>query len=162
MYKYNRQNAVNYALTYALKPNPYYRYFPLIGNSSGDCSNFISQCLYSGNIPMIYNGNSPWWYTRSSRGRSYDTWSVSWAVANSLYWHIKISSIGYEVFETSDLSIGDLIFFQDIKNVIFHSMIITNFSNSLPLVCQHTFEAKNVPYNKSWDYYKAHFIKIKF
>ena len=166
MNNYNRKNAVNYALSYALTPNTAYRYFPLVNDTSGDCSNFISQCLFAGGAPMLYSGNTIWWYKRGA-SRNYDTWTVSWTVAHGLYWFLKINGTansygakGYETSEMFQLEIGDLIFFEDTNGLIFHSTIISSFQDNTPLVCQHSFEARNLPYNKSWDHYKLHFIKI--
>ncbi|HBC96786.1 MAG TPA: methylase, partial [Clostridium sp.] len=82
---YSRINAVNYARTYAGSPNTAYRYFPVQGDNGGDCTNFISQCLRAGGSPMVFSGKTRWWYTGQS-------WSVSWAVASSLYWYLKINS----------------------------------------------------------------------
>ena len=165
---YNRHSAVQYATTYALKPNPAYRYFPLINNdTSGNCANFISQCLYAGNAPMIFSGNDQWFYNKNNTATTKDdTWSLSWSVAHSLYWYLKINAEkdsrgvkGTEVSGTNNLSLGDLVFYEDYKGVIFHSAIITAFSN-VPLVSQHSYEALNIPYYKSWGYKKVHFLKI--
>lgn len=59
---YLREKAVAYATTYALTPNPQYRYLPIVNNNGGDCTNFISQCLLAGGTPMKFNGEYPWWY----------------------------------------------------------------------------------------------------
>ena len=44
-YEYNREAAVSYARRWALGRNPAYMDYELWG---GDCTNFISQCLRSG------------------------------------------------------------------------------------------------------------------
>lgn len=166
MVQYNRKLAVNYALTYALKPNPSFRYFPIINNNSGDCSNFISQCLFAGGIPMIFSGNNSWWYNNSSADRSKDTWSVTWTVAHALYWMLRINynsnrfGAKGNVINMSGLSLGDLIFFEDKAGLIFHSAIVTDFYYGKPLISHHSFEAANIPVDKSWNYYKIHFLKI--
>lgn len=164
---YSRINAVQYATTYALKANPYYRYFPLINDSSGDCANFVSQCLKAGGAPMTY-GNNPWWYNHSSPNTTKDdTWSLSWTVAHSLYWHLKISNAnnqygakGKETNNINELQIGDLVFFEDNKGQIFHSAIITAFNNNAPLISHHSYEALNIPIQNSWPSNKIHFLKI--
>jgi len=163
---YSRKKAVSYACTYALKPNPAYRYFPLHVNTSGDCSNFVSQCLRAGGAPFNFNHRNPWWY--NSKHINNDTWTISWATANSLYWHLKISNKlklpglkGIEVNSTQTLKLGDLIFYEDTNGVIFHSAIITAFSNT-PLVSQHSYEALSIPYINSYKAYKIHFIKVSF
>ena len=42
---YDRRRAVEYALRWALSRNPEYYDFEDIG---GDCTNFVSQCLFAG------------------------------------------------------------------------------------------------------------------
>ncbi|WP_291634223.1 amidase domain-containing protein [Clostridium sp.] len=166
---YSRINAVNYATTYALHPNPSFRYFPLINNeTSGDCANFISQCLLAGGAPMTFNGSHPWWYNKNNTlSTKDDTWSVSWAVAHSLYWTLKVNQQsnapgikGLEVQHVSMLELGDLIFFEGSNGNIFHSMIVTAFSYPHTLVSHHSFEALNIYYKNSWPAKRAHYLKI--
>lgn len=159
MANYSRNNAVNYAVKYALHPNPDYRYFPIINNTSGDCANFLSQCLYAGGIPM----SSRWWYRMNgSQNTMLHTWSVSWAVAHSLYWMLKtnVPPLAKEVDSASQLEIGDVMFFEDSKGVIFHSAIVTTAYNGRILISHHSFEALNIPYLASWKGEKLHFLKI--
>lgn len=165
--QYNRNNAVAYAIKYALKPNKSYRYFPLVNDRSGDCANFISQCLKAGGAPMNFSRQNPWWYKRNSINSKNDTWSISWTVANSLYWYLKVNQKsnfygpkGLEVRNISELELGDLIFFQDNKGSVFHSAIVTSFSSNRPLISHHSFEALNIPYSSSWPASKLRFLKI--
>lgn len=167
--QYSRVNAVNYAKTYALSPNPSFRYFPLINNdTSGDCANFISQCLLAGGAPMIFDSSHPWWYKRGNIATvKDDTWSISWTVAHSLYWLLKTNEQsknsgikGLETHDISKLELGDLMFFEDSNGKIFHSAIITEFKSSQPLVSHHSFNALNIFYKNSWDAKKVHFLKI--
>lgn len=167
--QYSRINAVKYAKTYALFPNPRFRYFPLINNdSSGDCANFISQCLLAGGAPMLYNSAHPWWYNKANTvSTKDDTWSVSWTVAHSLYWLLKNNQAsmapginGLEVNDINLLELGDLMFFEDNNEKIFHSAIITSFRYSQPLISHHSFEALNIFYKSSWPANQIHFLKI--
>lgn len=165
---YSRASAVKYALTYALHPNPEYRYFPLIGNSSGDCANFISQCLKAGGAPMDFNPSASWWYNnQGTKDTKDDSWSLSWTVAHSLYWFLKIKQEkklpglkGLEISDVHMLIPGDVILYEDQNGLIFHSAIITAISSANePLVSHHSYEALNVPFRRS-DAYKMHFMKI--
>lgn len=169
--RYSRINAVNYAKTFALHPNPNFRYFPLINNeTSGDCANFISQCLLAGGGPMIFRGSHPWWYRKNNTfSTKDDTWSVTWAVAHSLYWTLKVNQQskasgikGLEIYDPTLLELGDLIFFEGDNGNIFHSMIVTAFRNSEPLVSHHSFEALNIYYKNSWPAKHPHYLKISF
>ena len=169
---YNRRSAVDYAERYALTPNPEYRYFPLINDNSGDCANFISQCLKAGGAPMSHNPKNPWWYdNHGTSNKKDDTWSVSWAVAHALYWYLKINlSIkasgpkGFEVNDLNELELGDVVFYENYKSIIFHSAIITSFINvdgiREPLISHHSLEGLNTRYKKSYPYKRVHFLKI--
>lgn len=165
---YSREKAVNYAINYAVVPNPAFKYFVLYGENGGDCTNFISQCLNAGGAPMIFSGENPWWYdNKNTPNLSDDKWSISWAVAGSLYWYLKNSYTknlygvkGKEVPSVSMLEPGDIISYQDSKGIIAHSAIITSFDDyGNPLIAQHTPNVLNIPYIKSWAV-KMFFLKI--
>ena len=60
---YNREKAVEYADTWAMGRNPaYYDY----SNLGGDCTNFISQCLYAGGGIMNYTRDLGWYYNNAN------------------------------------------------------------------------------------------------
>ncbi|MFL0197144.1 amidase domain-containing protein [Clostridium sp. WILCCON 0269] len=162
---YLRTNAVNYAINYAIVPNPAYRYFSVYGNDGGDCTNFTSQCLKAGGAPMVFTDKNPWWYKNNLKS-SGDSWSVSWSVAGSLYWYLKINAEeksqglkGMEVPSVSMLELGDIIFYENARGRIAHSAIITSFYNDHPLISQHTPNSLNISHIKKWAA-KTHFIKI--
>lgn len=105
---YNRQQAVQYAEMYWNQRNPNYRYF-----GEDNCTNFISQVLHAGGIPMDY-ANSPnrgWWYQHKGGGK--DQWSYSWAVAHSLHQYLNqkrnrgLKAVIYE--RPEQLQLGDVI-----------------------------------------------------
>ena len=155
---YSGINAANYAIKYALSPNPSYKYFSIYGNIGGDCTNFISQCLIAGGATMVYK-SKPWWYNSRK-------WSLSWSVANSLYLCItqraKLNLPGLKGVEVTDfrrLELGDLIMYEDSNGSIYHSAIITSFTNDFPLVSQHSYNALNISPIKP-KAKKMHFIKI--
>lgn len=165
---YSREKAVNYAINYAVMPNLAFKYFILYGDNGGDCTNFTSQCLNAGGAPMIFSGNNQWWYSNKSTSNLLDDkWSISWTVANSLYWYLKNNYAkklygvkGEEVPSVSMLEAGDMIFYQDSKGIIAHSAIITFFDDyGNPLIAQHTPNVLNIPYIKSWAV-KMFFLKI--
>lgn len=56
---YDRAAAVRYAHTWAFGRNPRYYDYGTIG---GDCTNFVSQCLYAGAGIMNYTPNFGWYY----------------------------------------------------------------------------------------------------
>lgn len=167
---YNSGSAVQYALNHALNPNPYYRFFPAHGDGGGNCTNFISQCLRAGGAPFAYD-SSPWWYKRDGTNSARDRWSISWAVAHSLYWTLKVrrnrNMKGLKAIEVSDigmLQLGDLIQYENFSNRIYHSGIITAITVDrgvkVPLISQNTYNARNISYVKP-QAKKMHFMKIE-
>lgn len=61
---YQREKAVAYAHRWAYGRNPNYLSFNGLG---GDCTNFISQCIYAGGARMNYKPTFGWYY---KNGRS--------------------------------------------------------------------------------------------
>ena len=99
-YKYNRLKAVRYAERWWNEFNPAYPKF------NDDCTNYISQCLHAGGIPMWGQPNKSkgWWM----EGKS---WSYSWTVANALCQTLAASG-GIRTEEVGDarqLDLGDII-----------------------------------------------------
>ncbi len=152
--RYNNQAAVDYALKYALEPNPAYVYY-----QGEDCTNFVSQCLRAGGAENDYNRSHPWWY---NGGQS----SICWAVAHSLYWYIRINSAEHRfgikadtyIISNNDkyaseiagkVVVGDIIQYKNSQDRVQHSAIITAFDTyGEPLICQHTYEARNISWRK--------------
>lgn len=168
---YNRQKAVQYAVQYALTPNPSYRFFATHGEGGGDCTNFVSQCLYAGAAPMAFSSERPWWYNKKKTYNNRDDlWSNSWTVAGSLYWCLKVRAKnnipglkGFEVEDIDSLELGDIIQYENFSGKIYHSAIITDFTiekgAKFPLISQHTFNALNISHVKPAAK-KAHYMKI--
>ena len=61
---YNRTKATEYARKWALKRNPAYYDFQMLG---GDCTNFASQCIFAGAGIMNYTPDTGWYYISLSR-----------------------------------------------------------------------------------------------
>lgn len=146
---YSGTDAASYALKFALQPNKRYRYFKSAGEGGGDCSNFVSQCLLAGGAPMDLKPPHPWWYMGS--GGLKDRWSLSWAVAHSLYWCLKLRGAknlpglkGIEVENIAQLNIGDIIQYENSKGIIYHSAIITSIGYEGPRISQHSYDAVNI------------------
>lgn len=114
-----RLGVKNYALTHWNNPNSKYVNFASMG---GDCTNFVSQCLYEGGGWSMDNS----WYYYSSSNRS-----TSWAGASNLQSYLAKSSrvnSSSEVYE-----IGDII--QKLSgSSACHSMVITSTQDGYPCV----------------------------
>ncbi|MBA4493423.1 amidase domain-containing protein [Paenactinomyces guangxiensis] len=146
---YRRDLAVRYADIHWNSPNPQYRYF-----SEDNCTNFISQCVHAGGIPMEVSNNpgKGWWYQR--RGGRGDRWSYSWTVAHSFYLYLKrqrsdgLRAIQMESPEQLDL--GDVICYDwEGDGRWNHNVIVTRFDpNGAPLVNAHTINSRH----RYWEY----------
>ncbi len=145
--KYDREAAVQYAHKWWNGNNPNFVSF------SVDCTNYVSQVLYAGGIPMNNTGkiNSGWWY--AGNGDPKDKWSYSWAVAHSLRWYLATGSgtLRAEAEASADkLMPGDVICYDwDGDGVWQHNTIVVGFTSvGQPLVNAHT----NNSQNRFWDY----------
>lgn len=82
---YNRNAAVAYAHRWALSYNPAYADFT---QSGGDCTNFASQVLHAGGLPMDQTGSQRWYYYALSRR------SPSWSGVDELYTYLTTNTAG--------------------------------------------------------------------
>lgn len=144
-YTYNRLQAVRYAEAWWNDYNPQFRSFDV------DCTNFISQCLYAGGIPMRQSGSrsTGWWYRGGNSTAA--LWSYSWAVAHSFRWHLEKGHIKTEVKPSADLlSLGDVICYDfDGDGHWQHStIVVAKDINGMPLVNAHTTNSRH----RYWDY----------
>ena len=167
-YKYYRNNAVNYARKWCYGRNSlYYSY-------SQDCTNFVSQCLFEGGIPMTFNIKSGSWHSvRYKNGKSYSkySWDVTpaWRLCNDNYKYIKNSKYAKKVVTIKDnknsvktasknLKIGDPIYFDDNAcGKPYHAAIITKISNKKIYYTAHSISNKD----KDLEKYLTHKSKSK-
>ena len=135
-----RMKAVNYALIYGQEGvrNPQYKSY------GSNCTNFVSQCLYTGGFQM----DSEWWYDFK---RSYRENSAAWGVADNLYRYLintKKFSVSY-IPKDSDVSnvvdecrVGDVIAYNNWDDVavgvINHTAIISKIENGVIFYCGNT------------------------
>lgn len=152
MKEYIRRDALNYAKKWALSRNPKYYSFDKIG---GDCTNFISQCLYAGSKTMNYTKTFGWYYIDSTKR------SPSWTGVEFLY-NFLINNTGPGPFgmETTQdkVKIGDIIQLGNSEK-FYHSLIIVDIHKNNIFVAAHDFNAymKNL---NTYFYEKIRFIHI--
>ncbi len=140
-YTYDRRRAIQYAERWWNEFNPAYRKF------TDDCTNFISQCLRTGGIPMWGSPNrgKGWWMGGKS-------WSYSWTSAHGFYL-LMAKSGGIrtkKVANPQELNLGDIICIDFEGNGRFdHSLIVTaKDANGMPLVNAHTTNSRH----RYWSY----------
>lgn len=122
--QYNRTKAIEYAKKWAYKRNPKYYNFDNIG---GDCTSFVSQCIYAGCNIMNYKKHIGWYYN------SINDRTASWSGVEFLYdFLIKNYGIGPRVNKTNleKIEIGDIVQLKFNNNPKFsHSLIIVDKKN---------------------------------
>ena len=151
VYVYDRIQAIEYAEKYALTRNPNYFNFDLLG---GNCTNFVSQCLYAGSKVMNYNKYG--WYYNSLSDRA-----PAWTGVNFLLDFLtKNKGVGpfgkivpYQIVE-----VGDIIFLER-DGSPFHSLIITEKHDGKLFVSSNTSNAYNVDLNV-FSYNSLKFVHI--
>lgn len=156
---YDRRAAVEYALKWAYSANPRYYDFNDIG---GDCTNFISQCLYAGCGVMNYSRENSWYYISS------DDRSPSWTGVMFLR-SFLLTNTGTAVFgekaPLGALDCADIIQLENSEGRIYHTLIISHISEGFGeaadriFVCAHSAPARNRRLS-SYSYSKAHGIHI--
>ncbi|MBR5479536.1 MAG: amidase domain-containing protein [Clostridia bacterium] len=115
---YDRSAAVRYAARWAYSRNPAYFNFSGIG---GDCTNFVSQCLYAGAGVMNYTPDFGWYYI------SPDNRAAAWTGVEYLYNFLTTNeSAGpfATVIDAEDAQIGDVIQLGNDMGEFYHTLII--------------------------------------
>ncbi len=151
--EYNRRRAVQYAQKWAYERNPAYYDFSEIG---GDCTNFISQCLYAGSGVMNYTPETGWYY------RSINDRSPSWTGVEFLYdFLVTNNTRGPFAREGSaeDMRLGDVIQLGE-KTRFYHSLLVTGIQNGEIYVAAHTFNAYMRPL-RSYTFQKIRYLHIE-
>lgn len=139
---YDRIRAVRYADAWWDGTNPRYPRF------SDDCTNFVSQCLFAGGLPMWGEPDraAGWWFQFGPK----PIWSYSWSTAHALYLVLTSAFGGRVVSDPSELKIGDVIFYDwNGEGIYHHTTIVTDFdAMGEPLVNAHTIDS----YHRPWIY----------
>lgn len=116
--EYNRKKAIEYATKWAYKRNPKYYNFDNVG---GDCTSFISQCIYEGAGIMNYKKHIGWYYNSSSDR------TASWSGVEFLYDFLtRNKGVGPRGIKTDikKVELGDIIQLKFSNDRFSHSLII--------------------------------------
>lgn len=136
---YNREKAIEYAYKYALNRNPDYYNFDSLG---GNCTNFISQCIFAGSLVMNYTPVFGWYYISLKRR------APAWTGVNELYkfltTNLGVGPFGIQT-EKENALIGDIIQFANSSNHYYHTSIITKIDRGKIFVTTNTSDALNRP-----------------
>lgn len=140
---YDRQKAVAYAHKWAFERNPAYTDFDPMG---GDCTNFISQCLYAGSGVMNYTPVMGWFYI--SLQKRTPAWSGVMFLYNFLVSNKGAGPYGTEL-PLSHAVIGDVIQLSWDGVRYTHSLLVVQAGtppalNNILITC-HTTDSDNRP-----------------
>lgn len=159
--EYNRYRAVQYARKWALSRNPLFIDFT---GGGGDCTNFVSQCIYAGSCIMNFTEDFGWYYITSANR------APAWSSVEFFYdfvtgkpeFSTANGSIGPFGFETDNTGVfeGDVVQLATSDGDFYHTLIISGFSEGNILVCAHSNDALDRPLS-SYNYALSRFIHIE-
>ena len=151
---YEREKAVMYAERYAFSQNPIFGDFRDIG---GNCTNFVSQCIYAGACKMNYTKTFGWYYI------SLDERAPAWTGVDFFYNFITqnqgVGPFGKQA-QADECEIGDAIQLGREGDGYYQSLLIVGFENDDILVAAQTDDALRRPLS-TYKYDFLRFIKIE-
>jgi len=150
---YDRDKSIAYAHQWAYGRNPAYYNFDLSG---GDCTNFISQCLYAGCGVMNYTRDVGWYY-RSPYDRA-----AAWSGVEFLYrFLIRNQGAGPYAAELplEHVQAGDIIQLSFDGLFYSHSLFVVGTYPDI-LIATHSYDCDNRPLD-TYTYRLARLIHIE-
>ena len=144
---YDRERAVEYARKWALSRNPLF--FDFTGRG-GNCTSFVSQCIFAGCGVMNYTPTFGWYY------RSPDDRAPAWTGVDELYDFLTEASdfvsenrgvgpFGRDAMIAETIELGDIIQLRNAQGDFYHTLLISGFTDSDILVCAHSDDALDRP-----------------
>ncbi len=155
---YNRYETLEYAARWAYRRNPEYYDFSNLG---GDCTNFVSQCIYAGAKVMNYTRDLGWYYI--SPDNRAPAWTGVQFLSNFLLSNKSAGPYAREV-DAQEIEIGDVIQLGDENGRFYHSLIVVA-TRGIPsprsiYIATHSDDAF-LRRLSTYDYYQARFLHIE-
>ncbi|MBQ9132898.1 MAG: amidase domain-containing protein [Clostridia bacterium] len=152
--RYNRENALAYARRWALSRNPLFVNYTGFG---GDCTNFVSQCVFAGSCEMNFTPVFGWYYLDG------DTRTASWTGVEYFYNFITdnagVGPFAAEIGQTG-VEVGDVVQLANENDDYYHTLLVCGFTDDGDiLVCAHSDDALDRPLS-TYSYAKARFLHI--
>ncbi len=132
---YDRAKAIFYAQRWALRRNPAYLDFHGLG---GDCTNFVSQCLYAGCGVMNDTPTYGWYYIDANHR------APAWTGVEYLYRFLTTNAgRGPYARETSreDIILGDIVQLGMPGEPYSHAALVVGMKDGELYVAAHTIDA---------------------
>ena len=151
--EYNRERARKYAEKWATQRNPLFGNYEKLG---GNCTNFVSQCVYAGSCQMNFTPVFGWYFL-SDMART-----ASWTGVEFFYNFItqneSFGPFGREILPYQAM-LGDVIQLGRDDTGYYHSLLIVGFAEDTYLVAAQSEDAFMRPLN-TYTYDYARFIHI--
>lgn len=151
---YRRERAVTYAGKYAFSQNPVFSDFEELG---GNCTNFVSQCVYAGSCRMNYTSTFGWYYI-SLNERS-PSWSGVEYFYNFMTKNTGVGPFGRDA-TADEVEIGDVVQLAKEDGDFYHTLLVVGFDGEEILVSAQSVDAFQRPLSE-YDYAISRFIKIE-
>ena len=159
---YDRARAVEYAKKWALSRNPLFIDFT---GQGGNCTNFVSQCIFAGCGVMNFTPTFGWYY-RSPSDRA-----PAWSGVNELFRFLTqvpdfinvnggTGPYASDAIASRTVELGDVIQLQNAEKVFYHTLIISGFTDDDILVCAHSNDALDRPLS-TYDYTDLRILHIE-
>ncbi len=152
--EYSRERALAYARRWALSRNPLYYDYTGIG---GNCTNFVSQCLYAGSCTMNYTPTFGWYYLSPAER------TASWTGVEFFYNFITqnkgVGPFGREVAGDAVMP-GDVIQLGRNEGGYYHTLLVLSRTDDDILVAAQSNDALDRPLS-TYERDYARFIHIE-
>ena len=159
--EYNRARAVEYAKRWALSRNPLFTNF---AGRGGDCTNFVSQCIYAGSCQMNFTPDFGWYYIdQNNRAPAWSSVEYFFDfMTGAPDFSSQNGNVGPYGIQTDAMGVaeGDVVQLADDTGDFYHTLLITGFSEGKTLVSAHTNDALNKPLSE-YNYASLRYIHIE-
>ena len=149
---YRRDRAVSYARKWAYARNPLFADFSDLG---GDCTNFVSQCLFAGCCTMNFTDTFGWYYV------SPDNRAAAWTGVEYLFRFLlsnRETGPFAEESELSSLSPGDVVQIGK-GGALTHSLLVERREGRELYLAAHTLDVRERPLS-SYQFDSVRFLRI--
>ena len=141
---YDRERAVTYAGRWAFLRNPLFYDYTGIG---GNCTNFVSQCVFAGCCTMNFLPVFGWYYLSDSERTA--SWTGVTYFYNFLVGNTGEGPFGRQV-AAEECLVGDVIQLYRASRGWYHTLLVVGFAEGVPLVAAHSIDA----YGRALDTYE--------
>ena len=152
--RYDRDRALAYAREWAMSRNPLFIDYTGFG---GDCTNFVSQCLFAGSCRMNFTPMFGWYYLDA------ESRTASWTGVRYFYNFLTDNRgegpFGVET-DAAALRVGDVVQLQNKEGTFYHTLFVSGIDPDAGiLVAAHSDDAFDRPLS-TYTYAAARFLQV--